>query len=146
MPSTASKQLSGGASLPVTRTRSRCGTGPVAASATTAGAVGGPTTATSSPPPLSDRTLLGQQTHAGVPRTGVPYLPGWGVMHASGWFGESASEAKKKLVIAVVGEPAQRPALGVVTAAGQGHEANREPCHGRVEARASEGRDDVVDV
>src|SRR5215218_1182439 len=39
MPSTASKQPSGAASTPVTRTPSRCGTGPVAHSATTAGAV-----------------------------------------------------------------------------------------------------------
>src|ERR671918_1760012 len=40
MPSTASKQPSGAASPPVTRTPWRCGTGPVAASATT-GSVGG---------------------------------------------------------------------------------------------------------
>src|SRR2546426_3107252 len=55
MPSTASKPPSGAASTRVTRTPSRCGTGPVAASATPAGAAGGPTTTTSSPPPSSDR-------------------------------------------------------------------------------------------
>src|SRR5947207_3826980 len=54
MPSPASKQPSGAASTPVTRTQSRCGTGRVAAIATTAGAAGGPTTTTSSPPPSSD--------------------------------------------------------------------------------------------
>src|SRR5438128_28653 len=66
MPSPASQQPPGAASTPVTRTPSRCGTGPVTAtvpltsyptsplSATTAGAAGGATTTTSSPPPSSD--------------------------------------------------------------------------------------------
>src|SRR5436309_5806491 len=54
MPSTASKQPSGAASTPVTRTSSRCGTGLVAASVTTAVVAGGPTTTTSSSPPSTD--------------------------------------------------------------------------------------------
>src|SRR4029453_19649969 len=54
MQSPASKQPSGAASTPVIRTLSRCGRGPVAASATTAAAAGGRTTTTSSPPPFSD--------------------------------------------------------------------------------------------
>src|SRR5680860_63704 len=58
MPSIASKQPSGAASTSVTRTPSRCGTGPVAARATTAGATGGWTTTTSSPPPSSDSCPL----------------------------------------------------------------------------------------
>jgi hypothetical protein len=42
---------------------SRCGTGPVAASAMTAGAAGGPTTTSRSPPPSSD-THSSHHTHA----------------------------------------------------------------------------------
>src|SRR4051812_47921738 len=63
MPSTASKQPSGAASRPVTRTPSRCGTGPVAASATTAGAGGGPTNTTGSRLPSSDHASPASRRH-----------------------------------------------------------------------------------
>jgi hypothetical protein len=88
MPSTASKQPSGAPSTPVIRTPSKCGTGRVAASATTAGAAGGPTTTTASKP-LSADAVHQRVRHTRSQRCGAPLVAD-GERRRTHGFGRSA--------------------------------------------------------